>query len=120
MGVPDIWFLKSLDFVSFWRWQWLNIFSQFFQTFSDICTPNPCKNNGKCKNEGNDTFICNGCDPGWTGQNCTESINDCLNKPCLNGGECIDALNDYTCTCPKAWDGKNCEIQLIFCKLTKK
>ena len=48
---------------------------KFFPTFSDICTPNPCKNNGECKSEGNDTFICNGCDPGWTGQNCTEDIN---------------------------------------------
>ena len=91
----------------------------FFPTFSDICTPNPCKNNGKCKNEGNDTFICNGCDPGWTGQNCTENIDDCLSSPCLNGGKCSDAVNDYTCTCPDAWNGKNCENQLIFCKLTK-
>ena len=36
-------------------------------------------------------------------------INECASKPCQNGGKCDDYVNDYFCTCPKGYVGKNCE-----------
>ena len=37
-------------------------------------------------------------------------INDCADQPCLNGGTCIDEVNDYTCRCADGYTGKNCSI----------
>uniref|UniRef100_A0A3B3QTF5 Sushi, nidogen and EGF like domains 1 n=1 Tax=Paramormyrops kingsleyae TaxID=1676925 RepID=A0A3B3QTF5_9TELE len=36
-------------------------------------------------------------------------INECESKPCLNGGECVEWLNNYTCTCPASFTGIHCE-----------
>ena len=37
-------------------------------------------------------------------------IDDCAVQPCLNGGTCIDAVNDYTCICAVGYTGKNCSV----------
>ena len=37
-------------------------------------------------------------------------IEDCVDQPCLNGGTCIDAVNDYTCICVNGYTGKNCSV----------
>jgi EGF-like domain. len=29
--------------------------------------------------------------------------------PCLNGGTCTDAFNDFSCDCPPGYSGKRCE-----------
>ncbi|XP_048453133.1 fibulin-7 isoform X1 [Rhincodon typus] len=46
----------------------------------------------------------------WTGVNasCTE-INECASNPCQNGGLCVDAVNQYTCTCINSWMGRHCQ-----------
>ena len=76
-----------------------------------ICNPNPCQNNGNCiEDEENETFTCEECDAGWTGQICMDSIDDCLSSPCLNGGNCIDLHNNYKCSCPDGVNGVNCEV----------
>ncbi|XP_077982689.1 neural-cadherin-like [Glandiceps talaboti] len=36
-------------------------------------------------------------------------IDECLSDPCLNGGECIDGVNGYTCICPIGFYGVHCE-----------
>jgi hypothetical protein len=36
-------------------------------------------------------------------------INECNPSPCLNGGNCVDGVNDYTCKCPAGYTGKDCE-----------
>ena len=46
---------------------------------------------------------------GFTGNNCGDNIDDCDPNPCQNGGTCTDDVNDYTCSCPKDYSGKNCE-----------
>ena len=33
---------------------------------------------------------------------------DCYPNPCLNGGTCIDAVNDYNCLCAPLFVGKSC------------
>ena len=40
----------------------------------------------------------------------TVGIDDCSVQPCLNGGTCIDAVNDYTCRCASGYTGKNCGV----------
>ena len=37
-------------------------------------------------------------------------IDDCAVQPCLNGGNCIDLGNDYTCNCTDGYTGKNCSV----------
>ena len=37
-------------------------------------------------------------------------IDECADQPCQNGGNCTDALNDYTCKCVAGYSGKNCSI----------
>lgn len=34
------------------------------------------------------------------GRTCSENVNDCWSLPCLNGGSCMDLINDYICHCP--------------------
>lgn len=36
-------------------------------------------------------------------------INECESQPCLNGGECIDQVANFTCVCPAAFTGTLCE-----------
>ena len=35
-------------------------------------------------------------------------IDDCADQPCQNGGNCTDAVNDFTCNCAAGYSGKNC------------
>ena len=35
-------------------------------------------------------------------------IDDCSSGPCENGGTCIDLFNDFNCTCPLGFTGRNC------------
>uniref|UniRef100_A0A8C4HVR7 Sushi, nidogen and EGF-like domain-containing protein 1 n=1 Tax=Dicentrarchus labrax TaxID=13489 RepID=A0A8C4HVR7_DICLA len=34
-----------------------------------------------------------------------EYINECESQPCLNGGECVDQVANFTCVCPAAFTG---------------
>ncbi|XP_060578591.1 protein crumbs homolog 1-like [Ruditapes philippinarum] len=34
---------------------------------------------------------------------------DCLSYPCINGGECVDKIGGYECSCKEWYTGKNCE-----------
>ncbi|XP_078398784.1 fibulin-7 [Cetorhinus maximus] len=57
---------------------------------------------------GSSTRVCQP-DGSWTGENanCTE-MNECVSNPCQNGGICVDAVNQYTCSCPNSWTGRHC------------
>ena len=45
-------------------------------------------------------------------------MDDCIDLPCVNGGTCIDLVDDYSCSCVAGLEGKNCtvgkEIILLF------
>ena len=45
------------------------------------------------------------------GTNCDRNINDCESEPCLNGGQCFDGVNSFTCVCPAGTAGKLCDRQ---------
>ena len=36
---------------------------------------------------------------GYTGEFCEQEINECTSDPCMHGGECVDQINMYTCSC---------------------
>ncbi|XP_053391949.1 fibropellin-3-like, partial [Mercenaria mercenaria] len=46
---------------------------------------------------------------------CLTDINDCSPHPCLNGGTCIDRVDDYTCNCITGYTGKRCETNINDC-----
>ncbi|XP_069504454.1 cubilin [Ambystoma mexicanum] len=80
---------------------------------SDICQQrSPCVN-GQCITTilG---YVCQ-CDPGWTGTNCTENINECASNPCQNGGACTDGVNGYLCNCTSRWTGPQCQTPQQAC-----
>merc|ERR1711959_718357 len=37
------------------------------------------------------------------------------NDPCMNGGVCVDGVNDYTCECAAGFSGNNCEVNIDDC-----
>ena len=44
-------------------------------------------------------YFCS-CQLGYFGRNCEMEIDECLPRPCDNGGTCTDLVNGYHCNCP--------------------
>ncbi|KAL0602705.1 Protein jagged-2 [Plecturocebus cupreus] len=74
--------------------------------FCDECVPYPGCVHGSCV----EPWQCN-CETNWGGLLCDKDLNYCGNHhPCTNGGTCINAEPDqYRCTCPDGYSGRNCE-----------
>lgn len=48
---------------------------------------------------------------------CEIDINECDQKPCLNGGRCIDGINNFTCDCSNTgFEGYLCEVDVDECR----
>ncbi|XP_078685486.1 uncharacterized protein LOC144918505 [Branchiostoma floridae x Branchiostoma belcheri] len=43
------------------------------------------------------------------------NIDDCASTPCLNGADCTDGLNEYSCTCASGFVGTHCETNVDDC-----
>lgn len=76
-------------------------------------THDVCQNNGTCyTNSGKVLCIC---PPGYTGLLCEIVIRVCDSSPCLNGGNCSETINNYTCDCTGLFfEGRNCETEIPF------
>src|SRR4051812_19322714 len=37
------------------------------------------------------------------------NVNECGSGPCQNGGQCVDGLNSFTCTCLHGFSGVLCD-----------
>ncbi|XP_046900495.1 protein crumbs homolog 2a [Hypomesus transpacificus] len=56
------------------------------------------------------------CPDGFTGENCTEEIDECHSDPCFEPhSECIDQLNNYFCRCPSGYGGEDCQTHVTDC-----
>ncbi|XP_039288666.1 protein crumbs isoform X2 [Nilaparvata lugens] len=82
-----------------------------------LCDNSPCKHGGTCSvNPLSGQYECQ-CPAGYTGRDCHLDINECLSTPCLNGGVCVDKVNDYACLCNHTgYEGANCEINIDECE----
>ena len=38
-------------------------------------------------------------------------IDECESSPCVNGGQCVDTINSYMCTCQAGYEGAQCECE---------
>ena len=36
-------------------------------------------------------------------------IDDCRSQPCMNGANCIDGINEYSCNCTEGYCGDQCD-----------
>lgn len=43
-------------------------------------------------------------------------INECASSPCMNGGTCVDEVNQFSCVCAKGWAGATCQSPVPTCK----
>ncbi|XP_077179977.1 protein jagged-2 isoform X2 [Paroedura picta] len=76
---------------------------------SSVCGPH-----GRCISLPGGNFTC-ACDRGFIGAYCHENINDCLGRPCKNGGTCIDEVDSFRCFCQNGWEGELCDINANDC-----
>ncbi|KAL1007317.1 hypothetical protein UPYG_G00084910 [Umbra pygmaea] len=90
-------------------------------------TPANGRKLGKAQTPGHEVHFL--CDPGyelvgaesrvcqesltWSGQQPTcQNIDECASSPCLNGGTCVDEVNQFSCICTKGWAGVTCQSPL--------
>ncbi|XP_036418993.1 protein crumbs homolog 2a [Colossoma macropomum] len=96
----------------------------------DDCADSPCENGGECFEKSDPTnwdtewtfsyataagYVCQ-CQPGYTGENCSVNINECVSEPCQNGGTCEDLVNGYVCLCADGFTGVECEVDIDECE----
>lgn len=56
------------------------------------------------------------CSEGWTGQQCSEDINECDSEPCLNGASCYESSpGQFLCVCPPFYIGRTCQYRYNPC-----
>ena len=81
--------------------------------YVDQCTPSLCVNGGTCVNIFNN-FTCT-CVAGWTGQTCSQEINNCASNPCSNAATCTNLFNNVSCACVAGWSGHLCNVEADNC-----
>jgi hypothetical protein len=94
----------------------------------DPCGPAACLeltgNEQCCANGGECTYDWDGpqfpgisctCAAGYEGATCETDIDECKPAPCLNGGECTDAVNGFVCACAAGFEGTTCETDIDEC-----
>lgn len=66
--------------------------------------PNACQNGGTChNNHGGYNCVCVN---GWTGEDCSENIDDCAMAACFHGATCHDRVASFYCECPHGRTGQ--------------
>ena len=65
--------------------------------------PNACQNGGTC-HDTYGSYQCV-CVNGWTGDDCSENIDDCASAACYHGATCHDRVASFFCECPHGRTG---------------
>ncbi|KAF7287760.1 hypothetical protein GWI33_003394 [Rhynchophorus ferrugineus] len=81
------------------------------------CEPNSCENGGVCSAApgAQRGFRC-ACPAGFAGDRCEVDVDDCAGgNPCLNGGTCIDKVNEFRCQCIPGYVGRICQNRVDYC-----
>ena len=110
-------------------WSRLTNFQQ--RSGSEQCPSNYCKHGGVCLppiSSNNESPRCL-CEPGYTGQTCSQRITSCAENPCrepsnpdISGFECTDDPSggtSYTCNCQtetSGYTGRHCEEEVMMMK----
>ncbi|KAJ8726204.1 hypothetical protein PYW07_000902 [Mythimna separata] len=78
----------------------------------EFCDDNSCSNNALCVVE-DGARVCY-CVPDYHGERCELQYDECLLGPrCMNGGTCIDGVDNFTCSCPPRLTGPLCECLIL-------
>ncbi|XP_059059426.1 protein eyes shut [Achroia grisella] len=78
----------------------------------EFCDENSCSNNALCVVE-EGMRVCY-CVPDYHGERCELQYDECLLGPrCMNGGTCIDGVDNFTCSCPSRLTGTLCECLIL-------
>nr|XP_045606994.1 protein eyes shut-like [Procambarus clarkii] len=74
-----------------------------------FCDESPCHNGALCVMEDHNATCY--CVPDYHGTHCQDQYNDCLPYAprCMNGGECIDGVDSFLCSCPSPSSGVLCQ-----------
>lgn len=84
----------------------LSLAGQYCTEDVDECQlmPNACQNGGTChNNHGGYNCVCVN---GWTGEDCSENIDDCAMAACFQGATCHDRVASFYCECPHGRTGE--------------
>ncbi|XP_021255924.1 hyaluronan-binding protein 2 [Numida meleagris] len=81
----------------------------------DLCSSNPCKNNGQCEMRGNN-FTCH-CPMPYTGDTCEKVEDTCVDNNCVRG-DCLVTLTKpyYRCSCSHPYKLPDCQKASLQCR----
>ena len=70
-----------------------------------------------CQNGGAPNAACSICEclPGFNESSCQTDIDECLQNPCQNGGNCSDDINSFICLCQPGFTGSTCGNDIDDC-----
>ena len=58
---------------------------------------------------------CNTCEPGFTGEFCATSIDDCVGVECGLNQRCVDGHLNFSCVCQPGYTGPDCAVDIDEC-----
>ncbi|CAG9567385.1 unnamed protein product [Danaus chrysippus] len=78
----------------------------------EFCSQDSCSDKALCVLE-DGLRVCY-CVPDYHGERCELQYDECALGPrCLNGGTCIDGVDNFTCSCPPRLTGSLCECLIL-------